>query len=223
MIKVIIFILNLILFRKPEEEEDKKPPVSGDPVGDGISWSPIAKGGTSFRTHKAVIRDSSRFEFQLTTMMIIFPLAWILGAAFMLRMTFIDILYEIQIVTIFIRVVLVIFIFVGFYLLFMGWNRRVFDKNIGYYWKGRLKPIALTDPENYSLVRLDDIYAIQILSEYIRRSGGDAGSGFTSYELNLVLKSGKRINILDHSSLMGIRTDARMLSEFLKVPIFDRA
>jgi Fe2+ transport system protein B len=41
------------------------------------------------------------------------------------------------------------------------------------------------------------------------------------YELNLVLKDGKRLNVMDHSRRAHIRSDAQRLGQFLKVPIWD--
>jgi hypothetical protein len=41
-----------------------------------------------------------------------------------------------------------------------------------------------------------------------------------SYELNLVLKDGRRINVVDHGGADKIRTDAATLADFLGVPVW---
>ena len=77
---------------------------------------------------------------------------------------------------------------------------------------------------NYTFTRgnqifeLDQVHAVQLIDERVRRS---KGGYFISYELNLVFKNCSRINIVDHGSLGAIRQDSRMLSEFLRVPVWD--
>ncbi len=44
---------------------------------------------------------------------------------------------------------------------------------------------------------------------------------FWSYELNLVLRNGKRINLIDHGNQRDIRWDAGNLSRMIGVPIWD--
>ena len=77
---------------------------------------------------------------------------------------------------------------------------------------------------NYTFTRgnqifeLDQVHAVQLIDERVRRS---KGGYFISYELNLVFKNCSRINIVDHGSLGAIRQESRMLSQFLRVPIWD--
>jgi len=66
-------------------------------------------------------------------------------------------------------------------------------------------------------VALDQIHAIQIVSE-LCPSGG---LPFWSYELNLVLDDGDRLNVVDHAGLPQIREDAETLAEWLGVPVWD--
>jgi len=50
---------------------------------------------------------------------------------------------------------------------------------------------------------LEDIHALQLISEYFR--GG--GSLYDCYELNLVLENGKRINVVSHGDEDKLRED----------------
>ena len=59
--------------------------------------------------------------------------------------------------------------------------------------------------------------AVQLIDERVSAKDGS----FRSYEMNLVFNNCSRINIVDHGSLSAIRQDSRMLSEFLRVPIWD--
>jgi hypothetical protein len=62
---------------------------------------------------------------------------------------------------------------------------------------------------------LATIQALQLVTE--RVSGK---SSYNSYELNLVLKDGKRINVMDHGDQTALNADAEVLARFLNVPIW---
>ena len=61
-----------------------------------------------------------------------------------------------------------------------------------------------------------EVHSIQLLDEEVRRT---SESMFWSYELNLVLRNGKRINLIDHGNQREIRWDAGDLSRMIDVPI----
>ena len=95
-------------------------------------------------------------------------------------------------------------------------TRLTFDKDLGYY-RGSRDPDEVEEHssmDNYT--RLERIHALQILSH--RSSGGRALCG---YELNLVLKDGTRVNLLDHRDIDLIRKDAADLGGFLGKPVWD--
>ena len=64
---------------------------------------------------------------------------------------------------------------------------------------------------------LSSIHALQLLSEFVSGSK----SSYYSYELNLVLNDGSRINVVDHGNLERLRSDASALSRFLDKPVWD--
>jgi hypothetical protein len=80
-----------------------------------------------------------------------------------------------------------------------------FDRAAGRFWKRQEE------------VPLDWIHAIQLICESRKGSWGSGESGFDSCEINLVLKDGSRINVVDHGNLGRIRQDSRQLGEFLGV------
>jgi hypothetical protein len=87
-----------------------------------------------------------------------------------------------------------------------------------------LRPIVFnTDKRLYSKgflrkekVSFDDIHAIQIISETGREPEDPI-----IYELNLVLKNKKRINVFGHPKKKTIFKDAAELSQMLAVPVWD--
>ncbi|MCB0639092.1 MAG: hypothetical protein KDC54_20825, partial [Lewinella sp.] len=62
-----------------------------------------------------------------------------------------------------------------------------------------------------------EIHAIQLLRERVRSKN----SRYFSYELNLVLRNGERLALMDHSKQDAIREDAQLLSRTLSVPLWD--
>ena len=107
---------------------------------------------------------------------------------------------------------------VGGFLFYQGTAPIVFDQRTGFFWKGRKTPDVIIGQESLKhFTELDQIHALQLISEYCRGNK----SSYYSYELNLVLEDGKRVVVVDHGSKKGIREDAGTLSEFLGKPVWD--
>ena len=96
-------------------------------------------------------------------------------------------------------------------------GRTVFDRSEGYFWSGRRKGHRM--PACHC--PLESIAALQILRE--RTSDTDDSLGSDSYELNLVLENGERLNVLDHGSLTEVRLAAAEVQKLLATgaPIWD--
>ena len=58
------------------------------------------------------------------------------------------------------------------------------------------------------------IYAVQVIKE-------DVDGDFDSYELNLVLTSGERINVTDHAGRARVKQDAQRLGAFIGCKVWD--
>lgn len=197
--------------------------VFGDPLANQIDWVPLKRGGSNFHTHRLVESGYNRLEFKPTlgtklfalifiSVGILFPAFFIMkGASVPGSWVSIELL----------GIIIFGLIFAGaggLMWYFMG-KPRVFDKLTGMYWLGHKEPdyiykVAREVSENQA--RLSDIHAIQLISEYIRSDK----SSYYSYELNLILKCGKRLNVIDHGKKSEIISDARKLSEFLGVPVW---
>ena len=86
------------------------------------------------------------------------------------------------------------------------------------FWKGRKAPNEVLDIHALkNACKLEDIYALQLIAEYVRGNK----SSYYSYEMNLVLKDGNRLNVVDHGNQTKLREDAQALATFLKVPVWD--
>jgi len=70
---------------------------------------------------------------------------------------------------------------------------------------------------------LEKVHALQIIAEICsnKTERGRRTKTYHSYELNLVLEDGKRINVIDLTNQDRLRKDAGTLAAFLDKPIWD--
>lgn len=185
-------------------------------------WSPLRGGGSNFRTHKLVQVDYSRLEFKSTLGAKFFSFIFItVGAG-------IPVFFGIESFqnsgsifrTDFFFIVLfgLIFLAAGSWMFYSFAKPVIFDRTKGMYWKGWKAPqryVAQSSVDEGS--RIGNIHAIQILPEFIRSDN----SSYFSYELNIILRDGSRMNVVDHGDPIKLREDADILANFLGVPVWD--
>lgn len=192
----------------------------GDPIAIQIDWTPAKGGGANFRTHKLVKVNSNRLEFRASIGAKVFYLIFLLagigaitnlspsklppsGFSFNMALVF---------------VIGLVFVIAGSCMLYFGTAPIVFDKQKGFFWKGRKTPDKVFGKKAVKyFAELEKIHALQIISEYC--SGNK--SSYHSYELNLVLENGNRINVVDHGNQNKLQEDAETLAAFLEKPVWD--
>ena len=195
-----------------------------DPFAMQVEWNPVKSGGANFRTHKLAAVHSDRLEFQASLGAKLFYGIFV-AAGVIVPGGFLAAVHLAEsdlsegdlsagilpaLLPLFIGAV---FVSVGGALLYFGT-----DRHRGYFWRGRKAPHEVINPnELKNACRLDDIHALQLLSEYCRSNK----SSYYSYELNLVLRDGNRLNVVDHGDREKIRDDAQTLSAFLNRPVWD--
>ncbi|MFO7799725.1 hypothetical protein [Rhodohalobacter sp.] len=192
-----------------------------DPLAEFIEWTPQKRGGSNFHTHKMVSVDFNRLEFRPTLG------AKLFSGVFMAAGIGFPILFltagsespEMQSIWGVLGIILfgAIFVGAGGWVYFSMAKPRVFDKNANMYWKGHKKPDYIYRPEDEkNAAMFSSIYAIQLIREYVKSDD----SSYYSYELNLVLEDGRRLNVIDHGKKNEILEDARKLGDFLDVPVW---
>ena len=170
-----------------------------DPIAAKTQWTPLAPGGSSFATHTLVVQDGSRVELKPSTNLKLFGLAFLLAGlgctlGGLLASQWFMILFGIP------------FAAVGAYVL---WPRTIlFDGGARVF----------TGPKGQ--VPFSSIHAVQLVKELVTDS---ENPDFWSYELNLVLGTGERINVIDHGNLSRVRADARTISALLGCKLWDAA
>jgi len=210
-----------------------------DPVAARTEWRPAVPTGAGLCTHNLVQVSPNRVEFRPSVMGRIVPLAFILlglleiaiGAGIALFCSlrggpaiFISLLFGCV-------ASLPGCLLVGIGgILFRRMMRPIgFDRGAGWFWKGSRMPVSPAETkQRKNAVPLEQIHAVQIISEYVRdcsrrtgRTSSTRRTSYYSYEINLVLKDGARINVVDHGNLGRIQQDSRQLGEFLGVPVWD--
>jgi hypothetical protein len=193
-----------------------------DPLAMTIQWSPAKSGGTNIMTHKLVLIDFNRMEFRSTWGALLFYSDFFLAGLGIMIGFLVSVINSgtSLLNTDFLIPFLfgLVFAGAGVALYYYGAKPVVFDKRSGYFWKCWKAPDHAFNPNAMDeYTRLGDVHALQLLSELVR---GDKKS-YLSYELNLVLKDGSRVNVVDHGSLVKLREDAQTLADFLGKPVWD--
>ena len=205
-----------------DEPDPFDPSKFGDPVAKQTNWMPAKRGGANFRTRKLVMVTPNRIEFRASLAAKIFFGSFLLGGmGFAVGVPVFHSstgtfpLNPDTLVPLFAGIA---FAVVGGFLLYFGTAPIVFDKTRGFFWKGRKTRDGVFHSDSVThFAGLEDIHALQLISEYCRGSK----RSYYSYELNLVLRNGRRINVMDHGDSEKLREDAKTLSQFLEKPLWD--
>lgn len=190
-----------------------------DPFAKEIEWSPLVRGGAGFSTHTLVFNPLGNLEFVGSKSLKLFSGIFIgMGLLF-------DIIVFMSMVStgviepssIALLLIPSVFVIAGFFM-YRNFSRPlVFDKQSGYFYKGKPKmAFGLIDPNDKNTFPLSSIYAIQVIREQVRTKN----SSYPSYEINLVLDDKRRVNVVDHGYFDGIKKDSAELGAYLRVPIW---
>ncbi len=214
------------LFQKMRGTVDEPDPFDpsrfGDPVAEQTNWTPAKRGGANFRTRKLIMVTPNRIEFRASLAAKIFFASFLLGGmGFAVGVSishFSTGTFPFNPDKLVPLLAGMGFAIVGGFLLYFGTAPIVFDKSRGVFCKGRKARDGVFDSNALKhFAGLEDIHALQLISEYCRGSK----RSYYSYELNLVLSNGRRINVMDHGDCEKLREDAQTLSQFLGKPVWD--
>jgi len=203
-------------------QPDFDPGVLNDPLALRIDWTPLRRGGASFRTRRLVKADLKRCEFRPTAGALLFSLVFMLmGLAVPAGFLFSALRQEragLAAATLFPLLIGAVFTGAGGYMFRTFTTPVVFDLRNGYFWKGRTAPMELINEADIKCAaKIEEIHAVQLISELCTSKN----SSYFSYELNLVLENGTRLNIFDHGNRRLARADARELGRILDCPVWD--
>lgn len=204
-----------------------EPPTSpaqkfSDPLAARVEWTPAKGGGANFCTHRLKVISTSKIVFRVTAGAQFFYGIFLCAGLGVMTVGIVNFTkhgLSVKPSDLFVPLLFgLVFAGVGGALMYFGNMPIVFDKATGYFWKSRKNPGQEFNPDQIkNKAHLSDIHAIQLISEYCSGSK----SHYYSYELNLVLKNSTRLSVVDHGSRVKLREDAKALSQFLNVPLWD--
>ncbi len=189
-----------------------------DPLAQKTAWHPQASGGSNFKTRTLKKVSSSELHYKGSTGGLLFALAFTLMPTLFIAVFFSVGFFDVEGGFKYAFAFIFIFPAVGLYLLYIHLRPIVLDKRLGYFYKSFKKPVnSLHHTSTKNHIKLDTIGALQIVQERVRTKN----SSYTSYELNFVFEDATRYNVIDHAKYEMIQEDAKTISEFLGIPLWD--
>ncbi|NRB42066.1 MAG: hypothetical protein HRU20_26940 [Pseudomonadales bacterium] len=225
---LLLMALGFFIYWLKSQKTDKEHPVEAgfsstrfrsstehDRVAQRTHWQVIKSGGANFKTHTLTQKTADLLCINASSQMQIFYLLFIiigfnnvlfsyiaffqthgLQPALSNPLLFLQPLFTVGLT----------FVLVGLLIrFFYGSANFRFDKSLQQLKMGKQS------------VSFSALHALQILEETV---GGSDSAVFKSYELNLVLKDGHRIHLMDHGHYAAFNHDAEQLAAFLALPIW---
>ncbi len=203
--------------KNKQKISDEKIALFGDDLATNTQWEPLKRGGANFKTHNLIKISSSLLKYQISTgtkiLFGVFALIGIVAMAIAVFMVF----EKGNSAGWFVGLIGLIFFSVSLVLYKILGRVTVLDHSIGMMYKGNKPPKLSGAQTSGDLVYLNDVYAIQIIKEYIRTDK----SSYYSYEINFVMKDTTRVNVMDHGNLNQIQLDAKEIALFIGKPLWD--
>ena len=195
-----------------------------DPLATRIDWSHLQKGEKGLKLRNLCETNPDRLEFKVVPSLKLHYLTYLfIGLAAILLPPFARIIAGNSIWTGW-KMTLLPLLFgllstaTGASMYYYGAAPIVFDKRIGYFFKGWKSPDHTLNNDSIKyFAEFVNIHALQIVSEpctLLNRS-------YLRYELNIVLKNASRLHVVSLSKDDILNQDTKKLANFLNVPIWD--
>ena len=169
-----------------------------DIVADKTDWTLLNTASASLDPRKMVYVNNQRIEYTMT---------WGLKL-------FLSIFIIVGLAGLSVHKAFVFFIFMGAIGLYWTSFPIVFDKERNVFFRGRRSELFMDFVE----IDFTEIYALQLIGGRI--SGSDGGS-YNSYQINLINKDSKRLNVIYYSNKAQAKQDAAILKGFLGTKLWD--
>ena len=167
----------------------------------------ILQKGPKFRSH-TIIFDDNVADLKPTISSLLFCVVYIVVGLFLLTMAVIVYVKNNQVdFAIFLGGFGIAILTFGITLVMPFVKQVTFDKDRGSF-KNNID----------RKVKLKNIVSLQILNKMITSKHGIS---YPCYELNMLTKNGRRINVLNHNDINQLKSDAEKLAEFLSVELID--
>jgi len=184
-----------------------------------VDWSPISKGGFNFKSSSLYKTSNSRIEIKISLKSKLYYIFIIVMAIIAYGAIGIEMYLDSdQMFTWYLLVPAALGLFQsGIIVMLLFFSKsRYFDKQLGWFWEGKKSP---SDEQVFGRLAaaspLKELVALQVISKEVE----GRYKPFTSWEINIIHKDGARYNIIGHGDKEAIDHDARIISEFLSIPI----
>lgn len=194
--------------RTPHTEHGQEPPAD-------LDWSPTKLAGAAFRTHELRELSPERLEFHPSRASKLFVggLALTGLTSLLAGLGFAALENDMGALVAGGAVALTLIV-LAVLVARLQLNYRVFDRGRGLYWNTH-EAGSLREPATKALA-LDEIQGLQIVAEQV----STPDMKYVAEELNLVLRSGARVCVVDYDQPERIREDAEQLAAWLGVPLW---
>lgn len=227
-----LFLLFLsAVFQKPLTAAHQLPEIPRDAiVSNSKLWESIANESSNFKSQKLVENHRHNlFEVQTTAEAILFNLLFVLLGLFSLIVAvLVFILMEKPAGYAGIIPAIVGSVFLWFALSTMRPKKMaVFDLNKKQFFKEGEDTQDILPLIHQKSIPFVDIHGLQILEVFhparnLHHRHSTRSHSYYSYELNLILKNSKRINVMSHGNKGDMILDAKRLAKVLFVPIWHK-
>jgi len=199
---------------------------SQDKVINLTSWKALKSGGKKFKSHNLIKVNDHQIIFKISKRTIaLYTFMFLLGLLTVIIFLFGNVLgmdgsgnplYGIAIGF--------VFMLVGSFLLITQSAQINLDNKLPAFWMGKLDANAIINKNSLeAYASLKELHALQVIKEFLPDNSSNEGwrrKGLTSYEINLVMNDGSRINILDHGNKKEIDRQAQEIATFFNVPLW---
>lgn len=185
-----------------------------------VDKSPLKSGGASFKTNVLIEKSSSKLLYKPSIGVALFSFIFLavgLGVFFIGIYPLFSNGFDTSTIEWFLVLFGFIFASAGGLMFYFFYMPRVFDRQLGVYYKAyKINIHKIKKDTSKKYIPLKSIVAIQLIGEHVKSDK----SSYKSFELNIVLGDASRKNVVDHGNLKSIIIDAEIISEFLDVPIW---
>jgi len=168
-----------------------------DPLASQVPWTPLVPGGANFRTHALESSAPGTLRYRKSGGYVLFGLIFLTVG---LAVTGVGLVMSEWMPTLFGLpfAAIGVFVLLPRTLQFDGDTRQ---------FTGRKGALAFSA-----------IHAVQLLEEVVTSSDS---ADYSSFELNLVLSGGERVNVVDHSDIATLRDEAQRIASLVGCKVWD--
>lgn len=187
-----------------------------DPIASKVDWTPLRHGGSNFRTSHLEKISSNLLEIKPSIYMLLFLGVFFLIGSILMVLGLLESDY--------LRAIFGL-VFILAPLKFIAHSLRIVQIDAIQKQIKHKKNVFLEKLDSSSPIseHFKEIHAIQVVGEYVSSNSGSSSStsNYKSFEINLVLKNLRRVCLIDHGGHNTILNDAKTISQFLNVPLWD--